>query len=525
MKNILRLISPALFLSISIFAQTNWTTQTSGTNSLLQDVFFVDQEYGWASGGHIILHTTDGGNNWIEQPAPPVQIYYVDIFFLDRLNGWACGNEAKIIHTTDGGNTWVDQPNPYTFPNPILYSICFANADTGWALGGDHGNYPTFTPRRVVLYTTNGGNSWDFQYSVSNELPIYCSNFISPTEGFAASESGDVMHTSNGGVTWVETTPVSAYRLYGVYFKDSNVGWVSGEYLGLPHVASISKTTNGGITWDTQSFGTDEYINDIYFVNDMTGWAVGGAFGGSGTSTILNTTDGGETWINQTSPTTNSLYGLSFSDLNNGWAVGFNGTIINYTNTIPVELISFNATTIENDVTLSWQTATETNNSGFEVERLKDYKITKLKDWENIGFVEGHGTTTEERSYSFTDKNLDAGSYSYRLVQIDFDGTRNESEIVNLDVSSQPSNYSLSQNYPNPFNPSTTIEYSIPESGNVKLIVYNSLGEEVATLINEYKEAGNNKVNFNANELGSGIYYYKIESGNFASARKMILLK
>ena len=519
MRNILRLISPALFLSISIFAQTNWTTQTSGTNSLLQDVFFVDQEYGWASGGHIILHTTDSGNNWIEQPAPPVQIYYVDIFFLDRMNGWACGNEAKIIHTTDGGNTWVDQPNPYTFPNPILYSICFANADTGWALGGDHGNYPTFIPRRVVLYTTNGGNSWDFQYSVSNELPIYCSNFISPTEGFAASESGDVMHTSNGGVTWVETTPVSAYRLYGVYFKDSNVGWVSGEYLGLPHVASISKTTNGGITWDTQSFGTDEYINDIYFVNDMTGWAVGGAVGGSGTSTILNTTDGGETWINQTSPTTNSLYGLSFSDLNNGWAVGFNGTIINYTNTIPVELISFNATTNENDATLSWQTATETNNSGFEIQR-KQFN----SDWINIGFAEGNGSTIKEHNYSFTDKNVLPGDYQYKLKQIDYDGSFEYSNIIDIKVSG-PTHFSLEQNYPNPFNPSTTIEYSIPESGNVKLNVYNSLGEEVETLVNEEKPAGNYEVNFNASELASGIYFYQLRSGAFNQTKKMILIK
>jgi photosystem II stability/assembly factor-like uncharacterized protein len=520
MKNILLSIVLIFLLSVLCLAQAAWYNQNSGTNAILQDVFFVDQDYGWVAGAHIILHTTDGGDTWVEQPAPPVQIYYVDVFFIDRMNGWACGNEAKIIHTTDGGNTWVDQPNPYTFPNPILYSIYFANADTGWALGGDHGNYPTFTPRRVVLYTTNGGNSWDFQYSVSNELPIYCSNFISPTEGFAASESGDVMHTSNGGNSWIETTPVLSYRLYGIYFKDSNVGWVSGEYLGVPHVASISKTTDGGITWNTQSFGTDEYINDIYFVNDMTGWAIGGAVGGTGTSTILNTTDGGEIWTNQTSPTTNSLYGLSFSDINNGWAVGFNGTIITYTNTIPVELISFNATTNDNDVTLSWQTATETNNSGFEIQR----KSTN-ENWEDLGFVEGGGTTTEARTYSFTDKNLVQNSYSYRLIQIDFDGTRNESEIVNVEVNSQPKEYSLSQNYPNPFNPSTTIEYSIPESGNVKLVVYNSLGEKVSTLVNEHKDPGTYKIIFNAADFPSGIYYYQIKAGNLVETKKMILLK
>ncbi len=525
MKKILLSIVLTFIISIPCLAQAAWYNQNSGTSSILQDIYFVDQDYGWASGGHIILHTTDGGNSWIEQPAPPVQIYYVDIFFLDRMNGWACGNEAKIIHTTDGGNTWIDQPNPYTFPNPILYSIYFANADTGWALGGDHGNYPTFTPRRVVLYTTNGGNTWDFQYSVSNELPIYCSNFISPTEGFAASESGDVIHTSNGGNTWIETSPVFSYRLYGINFANSNTGWVSGEYLGVPHVASISKTTDGGMTWDTQSFGTDEEITDIYFVDDMIGWAVGGALSGSGTSTILHTTDGGENWITQSSPTTNSLYGISFSDINNGWAVGYGGTIINYTNTVPVELTSFNATTNNNDVMLSWQTATETNNKGFEIERLKDNKITKLQDWKSIGFIEGHGTTTKENSYSFIDKNLEPGDYLYKLVQVDFDGTKTDSKIVEVEITSQPNEFSISQNYPNPFNPSTTIQYSIPESGNVKMAVFNSLGEEIATLVNERKDAGTYKIIFNAIDFPSGIYYYQIKTGKLVETKKMILLK
>jgi photosystem II stability/assembly factor-like uncharacterized protein len=340
MKHSILAIIISSLISIPCIAQTAWYNQNSGTNAILQDVFFVDQDYGWASGGHIILHTSNGGNTWAEQPAPPVQIYYVDIFFLDRMNGWACGNEAKIIHTTDGGNTWVEQPNPYTFPNPILYSIYFANADTGWAFGGDHGSYPTFTNRRVVLYTTNGGNTWDFQYSNSGNSyrPIYSSHFISSTEGFAACEYGNIMYTSNGGNTWIEKSPVSSFDLYGIYFTDSNTGWVSGEYLGVPHYASISKTTDGGNSWTTQAFGTDEELTDIYFVNNMMGWAVGGTIGGSGTSTILHTIDGGENWSMQSSPTTNTLYGLSFSDINNGWAVGFNGTVIAYTIPVTAEL-------------------------------------------------------------------------------------------------------------------------------------------------------------------------------------------
>ena len=187
---------------------------------------------------------------------------------------------------------------------------------------------------------------------------------------------------------------------------------------------------------------------------------------------------------------------------------------------VPVELTSFTATASGNDVTLYWQTATEENDSGFEILRS-----AQNNDWEQIDFIEGNGTTTEVNNYSFIDKNLPAGNYSYKLVQIDFDGTRNESEIVNIEIENQPSEYFLMQNYPNPFNPSTTIQYSIPQSGEVRLSIFNSLGEEVGTLVNELKESGSYEVEFSANEFPSGIYFYKIQSGAFVESKKMILLK
>ena len=184
---------------------------------------------------------------------------------------------------------------------------------------------------------------------------------------------------------------------------------------------------------------------------------------------------------------------------------------------VPVELVSFTATTNKNSVTLSWNTSTETNNSGFEIQR-------KLIEWERVGFVEGNGTTTEENSYVFVDENLSAGKYKYRLKQIDYDGSFELSDIVEVEIST-PIEFSLSQNYPNPFNPSTTIEYSIPEGGNVKLEVYNSLGEKVWVFVSELKEAGNHKINFNAGELSSGIYYYRILADGYSAIKKMVLLK
>ncbi len=139
-------------------------------------------------------------------------------------------------------------------------------------------------------------------------------------------------------------------------------------------------------------------------------------------------------------------------------------------NMIPVELSSFTATAVNGDVTLNWRTATETNNRGFEVERK-----TATSGYQKVGYVAGFGTTTEPTSYTYTDKNPGTGSYTYRLKQVDLDGTAEYSNEVEVEVS-VPAKFALEQNYPNPFNPTTMIKYSIPQDQQVRLNVYNLLG-------------------------------------------------
>jgi subtilisin family serine protease len=191
---------------------------------------------------------------------------------------------------------------------------------------------------------------------------------------------------------------------------------------------------------------------------------------------------------------------------------------------IPVELSSFSATANENSVTLNWSTATETNNSGFSVER----KTPLDERWIEVGFVPGFGSTTERKSYSFTDVNLSIGAYSYRLKQIDFDGTYEYSNEVFAEVSA-PKNFALLQNYPNPFNPSTTIEFSIPEMSNVSIEIYNVVGELVASLVNQNLDAGYHSLNLNASNLPSGTYIYQLkangQNGTFVDVKKMLLMK
>jgi Secretion system C-terminal sorting domain len=186
---------------------------------------------------------------------------------------------------------------------------------------------------------------------------------------------------------------------------------------------------------------------------------------------------------------------------------------------VPVELTSFTANVGNSEVVLNWATATETNNKGFEVQRKSENK-----DFEKIGFVAGFGTTTEHKSYSYTDSKVSAGNYTYRLKQTDFDGSFKYSKTIEVAVTN-PDKFSLGQNYPNPFNPTTKISWQSPVSTLQILKVYDNLGRVVATLSNEYKPAGNYSVDFNASNLPSGVYYYKLTAGNFSSVKKMILLK
>ena len=208
-------------------------------------------------------------------------------------------------------------------------------------------------------------------------------------------------------------------------------------------------------------------------------------------------------------------------------------TLDNYkTNqSVPVELSSFSADLFENNVNLTWETATETNNKGFSIER-KLFSTRENTEWDEIGFVNGNGTSVETRVYSFTDQNLKNGKYFYRLRQIDFDGSFSFSNEIGIEVGNAVEEFTLSQNYPNPFskttggNPSTTIRFGTKEATQASLIVYNELGQEVARLFNGRTEAGKiYSVNFSALNLPSGIYFYALTGNNFRTVRKMILLK
>ncbi|MCF8267746.1 MAG: T9SS type A sorting domain-containing protein [Ignavibacteriales bacterium] len=260
----------------------------------------------------------------------------------------------------------------------------------------------------------------------------------------------------------------------GMTYSDGGTGKTTDE---MQNISTFTDETTIGLTvaWDFETNPNDDNANDNYWDMDPMG--------------IVNN-------------------GYPFLSWENGGEVA-----------LPVELTSFVAKTANNSVVLIWQTTTEVDNYGFLIQRK-----TQITNWEEIAFVEGHGNSNSPKEYMFVDIDKLNGIVKYRLKQIDNDGAFEYSDIVEVEISSV-SEFKLSQNYPNPFNPTTIIGYSIPEREFVSLKVFEILGGEVKVLVNKYQQPGNYEVNFDAKDLPSGVYIYRIKSGGFSHTQKMVLLK
>lgn len=268
--------------------------------------------------------------------------------------------------------------------------------------------------------------------------------------------------------------------------------------------------------WEiNQTGGTDfTYTVTLYYDMAMIGTI-------SNESYVRLSKYDGSNWTNylytttlNTSSKTVSVSGLtSFSTF----------ALTDYNSPLPVSLLSLTSNVIGNSVKLLWSTSSETNNSGFEIQRadIKDQNY----DFKKVGFVSGKGTITTLTNYSFEDRNLQIGKYKYRLKQIDFNGNFDYYNLNNEVDISNPSKFMLSQNYPNPFNPVTKIDFEIPENSFVKIVIYDILGKEIKTLMNENKTAGYYTLIIDSKDLTSGTYFYRMEAGRFTKTYKMCVIK
>ena len=283
-------------------------------------------------------------------------------------------------------------------------------------------------------------------------------------------------------------------------------GGVNGDQLIAFTGSPTSPYFIAGITW-----GTDGWMakSNSYAPGTISDIELGSANNYYFTGSVNG--DANETRDSLVIPANWTSYGgTTFNDLTTTIGGG----------ALPVELSSFTATLNGNTIQLRWKTETEVNNYGFEIERSIDNS-----NWINIKFIGGSGNSNSPQNYQYFDSNIEqSGNYYYRLKQIDNDGTYEYSDVITVGVGA-PDIYTLSQNYPNPFNPETRIDFSLPIKQFVSLKVYNALGEVVEELANGYKEAGSYTILFNASDLASGIYIYRLETQDFTINKKMTLIK
>jgi type IX secretion system substrate protein len=413
---------------------------------------------------------------------------------------WVAYNDCVYDPSLDGTGTDPNgQSVHYLGTNVTTYGI--GNTFTGSSSGALTNQLTGGPLSASVTFTESGGVVWQ---------PDVSSNWYG---GYDCATGTDARNTFGGKA---DMTGVIYYGSSGWYVDVTFTGLDPSLWYTFATSASRANASYGDRNTRYTLLGVDAAINvsstGVYEINNESVWFNTGDNHDEGY--VARWTD-----IQPGADGSFTVRAEENGDNAEGKAYAFDVFMLKEVNDpLPVELTSFSGSVSENIVTLNWQTETEINNYGFEIERRAEES-----EWQKMGFVEGHGNSNSPKHYSYVDGGFLSGKYQYRLKQIDNNGIFEYSNIIEVDLT--PSEFTLYQNYPNPFNPSTTIKYALPEAGEVKLVLFNMLGEEVAVLVNELKEAGVHDVDFNASDLGSGIYFYKLESSSFVSVKKMMLVK
>ena len=506
-----------------------------------------------------IYKSTNGGVTWAKKNQSVTTCFdrVEDVYFKDSLNGIGVGSngfyKGFVINTTDGGETWLT--------SQTQYALGFI------AVAGYNNTIYGLSPSSHIVKSTDFGTTWTLLF-FTNPTSI-TGMYFDNDKGFAMTRSGDFYVSNDGtGQSWEYLSNTGLNEANSMYFFNSTTGVI------LEENQEIVKTTDGGQTWrivlSPIPYGSRNKLGGITFGDATTGYAWF-SLNDYAEYHVFKSTDAGETW-NQVMLATGPGYmqgNLVFFDANTGVLLGPSNYKMRTT-----------------DGGQTWDTANVNNfpsylvNKGFEdVARISDTKAVAVGDnficmttdkglnWNYIdhkindidssfyvvefsgpdtgyiGCFNGVGLRTTDGGFTWQESDSLKNKYYLYACAINKDGSvffgtslgyiLGDLSLTGIQTgkgTSGPDKYTLSQNYPNPFNPITRIEYTIPnnERGNnsfVQLKIYDLLGREVRTLVNNYQKAGSYRVDFNGANLPSGVYFYRLQAGNYIQTRKLILMK
>ncbi|MHC1737385.1 MAG: YCF48-related protein [Ignavibacteriaceae bacterium] len=471
---------------------TSWTNMSSATNyDRLTKFYFLNKDIGFAIGGPNVFKTINGGVIW-QKINLGIGSDYTAVTIVNPDNIYISGKGGEMIRSMDGGSSWSSQLNGYTWTH--LNNVDFVNSQKGWVAGNSG----------CILHSSDGGTNWEPQSAgtLENILDI---QFIDETSGFAAGGNGTFLRTTDGGVNWQKIIVDSAVTLQALFFVSMTNGWLAGRG------GKIYSTIDSGSSWTLQNSGITIDMKDIFFVGENTGWAIASK---DWNNWILKTTNAGLEWV-PFSISTSTLKTIYFVDELTGWITEYQG-VLKTTNS--------GQTWIHTQINNEWPRTVYFLNP--------DTGFVASENGDILHSTDGGATWTKKFSNTgnalwgidFVDPSTGwvVGDYSNILKT-------SNGGISSLAVNGAgiPQEFSLSQNYPNPFNPTTVISYQLPVNSNVSLRLYDILGNEIATLVDEEQPAGNHEYKLTSlnYKLSSGIYFYQLRAGTFVTTKKMVLLK
>ena len=417
----------------------------------------------------LMLAAMNASAQWVVQ-SNNLFVELQEVQYTSANTGFIAAHETGtdyFIKTTNGGTNWNLSPLPYL--TSTFVHLSFINDNTGWICG-------TFQGYSVVLKTTNQGQTWDSTHINNTYVPIDI-QFINSNTGYLLSKVYGVgnkfLKTTNSGSNWITQHSTNVNQeTYNMQFLNSNTGYIAGTDTTTQNTL-IYKTTNGGVNWNSIIVGTEFHCDNLYFVDENKGYTT------SSVGHISKTTNGGYNWVSQTVPNWQKyLTSVYFLNANIGYIVGFDGS----SNTSIIKKTTNGGT--------NWIDQTNGSNSILNSVYFVDVYTGWTVGWGRV-----------------------------------FKTTNGGSTFINSISTEIPTKYSLGQNYPNPFNSMCNVQFTMCNAGNVRLVVYDIMGREVETLVNERLKPGTYEASFDGSMLNSGVYFYRLVTGDFTETKKMLLIK